>query len=89
MTVPWCPVCHGQAEPAMFGPTGRVWSSTVVRVPLPGRTPPYTLAYVNLDDGPRVLAHVRDHQQPLAIGTVVRLAGQAIDGRDIVVEVAG
>lgn len=35
-----------------------MWSATVVRIPVAGRTPPYALAYVDLDDGPRVLAHV-------------------------------
>jgi hypothetical protein len=33
-----------------------VWSDTTVYVPVPGRTPPYRIAYVDLDDGPRVVA---------------------------------
>jgi hypothetical protein len=39
------------------------------------RTGPYTLAYVDLDDGPRVLAHVRT--RPVAIGDRVRLRGHS------------
>jgi uncharacterized OB-fold protein len=54
----------------------------VVRIPVPGRTPPYALAYVDLDDGPRVLAHADD---PVDIGARVRLAASR-DG-DVRVEV--
>ena len=57
---PWCPYCRGRLEPALFGLSGVVWSATVLRVPLPGRPPPSALVYVDLDDGPRVLGHVRD-----------------------------
>ena len=69
---PACPTCGGTVEPAEFGPGGTVWSSTVVRIQVPGRTPPYALAYVDLDDGPRVLAHTAE-QQP--VGSRVRLLG--------------
>ena len=82
---PRCPDCGGSAEPAEFGPDGRVWSSTVVRVPVPGRTPPYALVYVDLDDGPRVLAHTGSGD-PVAIGTRVRLRGTD-DAGDLQVEV--
>lgn len=54
---PRCPACGGPVERASFGPGGTVWSSTVVRIPVAGREPPVALAYVDLDDGPRVLAH--------------------------------
>ncbi|CND73438.1 Predicted nucleic-acid-binding protein containing a Zn-ribbon [Mycobacterium tuberculosis] len=30
----------------------------MVRIPIADRTPPYALAYVDLDDGPRILAHL-------------------------------
>ena len=86
---PACPSCGGTVEPAEFGPGGTVWSSTVVRIQVPGRTPPYALAYVDLDDGPRLLAHVR---QPagdvdrVAPGTPVELVGTT-DAGDPLVEV--
>jgi len=91
---PRCPACRGEVEPAAFGPDGTVWSSTVVRIPLPGRTPPYALAYVDLDDGPRVLAHVvappNGPRGPVdaapPIGGRVRLAAPSPDG-DVAVEV--
>lgn len=70
---PRCPACAGPAEPAAFGPAGTVWSSTVVRIPVPGRTPPFTLAYVDLDDGPRVLAHVPGADTAPAVGGRARL----------------
>lgn len=87
---PRCPACRGEVEPADFGPEGVVWSSTVVRIPVPGRVPPYSLAYVDLDDGPRVLAHVVDGSWPTTeaapIGGRVRLVPPSLDG-DLRVEV--
>ena len=79
---PRCPVCAAPVEHATFGPGGTVWSSTCVRVPVPGRSPPYGLAYVDLDDGPRVLVHTGG-TDPLPIGARVRLATSA---DDVVVE---
>jgi uncharacterized OB-fold protein len=84
---PACPACGGPVEPARFGPEGTVWSATVVRIPVPGRTPPYGLAYVDLDGGPRVLAHTGG---PVPIGARVRLVpGEGDDGDDVRVEVIG
>ena len=79
---PWCPACHGSdlAE-AWFGPAGVVWSSTVVHIPVGKWIPPYGLAYVDIEDGPRVLAHL-DTPIVLPPGTVVRITGE---GTDIVV----
>ena len=83
---PRCPVCAAAVEVATFGPDGVVWSSTVVRVPTPERTPPYTLAYVDLDGGPRILAHVAGVEQPPAAGSPVRLREATALG-DLQVEV--
>lgn len=89
---PRCPECGGEPQEAVFGPSGTVWSSTVVRVPVPGRTPPYGLAYVDLDDGPRVLAHVADAgaetgTERVPPGTRVTIVGETLDG-DVLVAVA-
>jgi uncharacterized protein len=82
---PRCPACAGAVEPAWFGPHGTVWSSTVVRIAVPGHVPPYALAYVDLDDGPRVLAHTAgDAPAPIEAG--VRLTGVSEAG-DLQVEV--
>ena len=71
---PWCPACSAPGlEPASFGPGGTVWSGTVVHLPVGQWEPPFGLAYVDLDDGPRVLAHTTE-PQALAPGTRVRLA---------------
>ena len=83
---PRCPVCGAGLDEADFGPGGTVWSATVVRVPTPDRTPPYTLAYVDLDDGPRVLAHVAGRADAPSVGTRVRLTAPT-PGGDVAVEV--
>jgi len=86
---PRCPVCRGALEEARFGPEGKVWSATVVRVPVPGREPPYGLAYVDLDAGPRVLAHYAPPgDRALRVGARVRLRGSTPQGDPAVEEVA-
>ena len=57
-----------------------------MRIPVPGRTPPYTLAYVDIDDGPRVLAHLPAATDRVAIGTTVTLSGPSESG-DLTMEV--
>jgi uncharacterized protein len=74
---PRCSRCLGAVVTDRFGPTGTVWSSTVVRIAVPGRTPPYTLAYVDLNDGPRVLAEVLGTTERVAVGTSVVLSQQS------------
>ena len=82
---PWCPACHrSQSSEAWFGPGGTVWSSTVVHIPVGRWTPPYAIAYVDLDEGPRVLAHL-ESPEVLAPGTRVRVRG-ATESGDILVE---
>ncbi|WP_259314416.1 Zn-ribbon domain-containing OB-fold protein [Capillimicrobium parvum] len=76
---PRCAVCGGPVAEAQFGPDGTVWAATVVRVAVPGRTPPYGLAYVDLDHGPRILAHAPG-DAALAVGSRVRLAAKTADG---------
>jgi uncharacterized protein len=75
-----CPTCGGELTPTRFPGTGVVWAATVVRIPIPGREPPFGLAYVDLDHGPRLLAHVRDATAPLVVGTRVVVAGRTEQG---------
>ena len=86
---PACPVCHGPVTEQRFGPDGTVFASTVVRIPVGTRTPPYGLAYVDLDDGPRVLAASLDGRDgttvAVPVGARVRLVGVG-DAGDPVVE---
>jgi uncharacterized OB-fold protein len=81
---PRCPRC-GSAElkPEAFGPEGTVWASTVVHLPVGRREPPFAIAYVDLDDGPRVLTHLTA-PAVLPAGTEVRLVGD--DAGDILAE---
>jgi uncharacterized OB-fold protein len=54
-----CPRCGADVGPELFGPAGRVWSFTVMHVASsPDEPVPYTLAYLDLDDGPRVLVRI-------------------------------
>jgi uncharacterized OB-fold protein len=93
---PWCPNCSaGALTPASFGPGGTVWAGTVVHLPVGHWKPPFALASVDLDDGPRVLAHVTE-TRVLPVGSRVRLVGgtqesgaSAGDGNDVFVEPEG
>jgi hypothetical protein len=70
-----CSNCHRTSWPARavcyqchfapmtirpFAATGTVVSYTTVWVARPGVPPPFTLGQVTLDDGPLILAHIRD-----------------------------
>jgi uncharacterized OB-fold protein len=80
-----CPECGQATAPATFGPDGTVFSATVLRVPVPGRNPPYGLAYVDLDDGPRILAHVRGHDEAaLTPNDRVAIVGTSDEGDPLV-----
>lgn len=84
-----CPDCGAATEPTHFGPFGTVFAATVLRVPVPGRTPPYGLAYVDVDDGPRILAHTDATDVAFAPGTRVRFAGTTAEGDPLVTVDAG
>jgi hypothetical protein len=72
--IPWCPVCGEALADERFAVTGTVWSSTVVAIPVGQRKPPFGLAYLDLDDGPRLLVHLAD---PAVVppGTRLRITG--------------
>jgi uncharacterized protein len=89
LPAPWCPVCRGELAAHDFGPEGTVWSATVVRVPLPGRTPPYALAYVDLDDrGPRIIAHLAATESRLHAGDRAVLTAPN-DAGDVMITAGG
>ncbi len=72
---PWCPACqHRDQVKAEFGPGGTVWASTLVQIPVGRWTPPYAMAYIDLDHGPRVIAHLQEPRIERA-GTRVRIVG--------------
>lgn len=84
--VPRCPVCGGTADADVMGPGGTVFSATVLRIGVPGRRPPMVLAYVDVDDGPRILAHVDSVDHAPAPRARVRLVGRTPDGDPLVHE---
>lgn len=79
---PLCPSCGDAVEPSTIEPVGSVWSATVVHIATPGRLPPYGLAYVDVDAGPRVLAHTAPERLPLGVPVRLRMG---TDG-DVVAE---
>jgi uncharacterized protein len=83
--LPWCPVCYTPVENERFAATGAAWSSTVVGIPVGTRRPPFGLAYLDLDDGPRVLVHLAE-PEVVPIGTRLRVTGT--DQGDLVAEPA-
>ena len=83
--IPWCPACYAPVADERFAPTGAAWSSTVVAIPVGTRRPPFGLAYLDLDDGPRVLVHLAE-PEVVPIGTRLQIIGSP-DG-DLVAEVA-
>lgn len=58
--LPWCPACNAPMQEQRFEATGALWSATVVEIPVGTREPPFGLAYLDLDDGPRVLVHLAE-----------------------------
>ena len=79
--IPWCPVCHAAVAPDRFAPVGTIWSATVVAIPVGERRPPFALAYLDLDDGPRLLVHMATPEAP-PIGGRARIRG--VDGGDLI-----
>ncbi|GAA5050762.1 OB-fold domain-containing protein [Nocardia callitridis] len=79
--IPWCPVCYEPVGAARFARAGAVWSSTVVAIAVGTRRPPFGVAYLDLDDGPRVLVHT-DEPTVLAAGT--RMAVVGTDDGDLI-----
>lgn len=75
--LPRCPACRGATRPARFAAAGIVWSATVLHVSVQEREVPYALAYVDLDDGPRVLVHVPGRPR---VGARVTLRGTTAAG---------
>jgi uncharacterized OB-fold protein len=69
---------------AAFAGEGAVWATTTSYIsPRHERAVPYTLTYVDLDGGPRLLAHI-DDAAAAAVGVRVRLAGTTGDGDPLV-----
>lgn len=56
---PRCPACGTTNEEVLFPASGVVWSVTQVMFATPGAEPGRQIAYVDIVDGPRVVATIR------------------------------
>jgi uncharacterized OB-fold protein len=64
-----------------FGPFGTVWAATIVRVQVGGYNPPRALAYVDLDDGPRLICEITGEPDvALPVGSRVELTEPSAEG---------
>ncbi len=79
--LPWCPVCYSPVAPERFAAFGAVWSSTVIAIGVGTLRPPFGLAYLDLDDGPRILVRLA---QPAVVPIGTRLKITGTDGGDLV-----
>lgn len=82
--LPRCPRCSDRMEPSSVDPVGTVWSSTVVWTNEHGDAPAIVLSYVDITDGPRVLARCQG-TVAVPIDAVVQLSTTA-DGMLALVE---
>ncbi|MDD9946515.1 MAG: Zn-ribbon domain-containing OB-fold protein [Myxococcales bacterium] len=56
---PFCPKCSGRTV-SWFNASGRgsLYSYIISHRPMPGFTPPYSIAVVELDEGPRMMTNI-------------------------------
>jgi uncharacterized protein len=78
--IPWCPVCYSPVAPDRFAVSGAVWSSTVVAIRVGALRPPFGLAYLDLDDGPRILVRLAE---PAVVPIGTRLIITGTDSGDL------
>jgi uncharacterized OB-fold protein len=83
--LPWCPLCRGPVVADSFSPSGSMWASTRVDIPVGVRKPPFALGYIDLDDGPRVLAHL---VLPESVPIDTRVTVTGVEHGDLVAEVS-
>lgn len=81
-----CPKCGGSdLGPVEVEPSGVIETMTVIRVGPAGFDPPYVVALVRLDDGPRLMGRVNgvdpESAGPDLIGRRVCLKGQVSEPR--------
>lgn len=84
-----CPRCGAtDADPVEISGRGRVFASTVIGYrahPAIADWVPYTVALVDLDEGPRVAGRILDATSRLSAGTAVEPAFVPLDERSAVI----
>jgi uncharacterized OB-fold protein len=75
---PYCLACQGEVDWVEVKGSGTIYSLTTVRVPVqPELPPPYFVAIVELDEGPRLLTNIQG--ESASIGQRVTLAWRRRD----------
>lgn len=84
-----CSVCGQRMDASSFRPVGTVWARTLIAFAVHGTTSPSEFAYVDLDNGPRLLVRNSrpDATGELAPGDPVRIG--IVDGVPSVTELEG
>lgn len=61
---PFCPACSSR-KVSVFAASGKgvLWSYVIHHRPAPGFTPPYAIAVVKLDEGPKMMTNIVDCPQ--------------------------
>ena len=61
---PFCPKCaHREVQWVKASGKGKLYSYVIHHRPMPGYTPPYSIAVVELDEGPRMMTNIVDCPQ--------------------------
>lgn len=68
-----CPRCQSQVKEASFSGRGKVVTFTVIRYPPEGfeKEAPYVVAFIDLENGPRVIGRIVEESEDLQIGQAV------------------
>jgi len=79
---PFCPAC-GNRKVSIFKASGKakLYSYVIHHRAAPGFTPPYAIAVVELDEGPRMMTNIVDCDlNAIRVGQAVRLVFKPSDG---------
>ena len=80
---PFCPECASRDVTVLRASgRGRLYSYVIHHRPVPGFTPPYAIAVVELDEGPRMMTNIVDCPQTpeaLVLDMPVEVAFERID----------
>ena len=82
---PFCPAC-GHREVTVFKASGKgfLYSYVIHHRPVPGFTPPYSIAVVELEEGPRMMTNIVDCPQTpeaLQLDMKVQVKFEALDDK--------
>ena len=69
----FCPRCHAPVNETMFPARGRIANFTVIRYPPQGfeSQAPYVVAFVDIENGPRVIGRVTASPDDVQVGETV------------------